>query len=444
MTHVASSTTRTRVARTPAVVVDASGARQRTRERVAGEEPLEIRIALGGGVLTTTSTMRTPGSDFALAAGLLHAEGVIATRDDIERIRYCADVRTGPFDSPSGASHTGASSSCDARDQPSTGPSSTSASASASVEHGPGASATGADASTEPRTGRRATGPNPDQQFNVVTVDLARRPRHPLGQRTLMATASCGVCGSAEIDELCERIAPIDSDLELDAGVLTTLPDFLQVAQRVFAETGGLHAAGLFDAGGRLLALHEDIGRHNALDKLIGEQLLAGALPARERVIVLSGRISFELVQKAAAAGAPVLAAVGAPSNLAVATAERLGLTLAGWVRDGRATLYTHPDRIVQPGRITPRATHATAGADSSVSNGRAVDGSGQATGSPGHPFGADPAAGPASSPFAASADTRTTADARTTRASTTADARTTRASTTTDARPAAATRSSR
>lgn len=277
MTHAASRT-RQRVARTPAVVVDASGARQAKRERVVGEEPLEIRIAHAGTVLATTATMRTPGADFALAAGLLHAEGVIAAADDVLAIRYCEDVER--------------------------------------------------------------------QEYNVVTVDLRGQPHRSLGERTLAATASCGVCGSAEIDELCERLSPVTSDLQVSAEVLVDLPDRLRAAQVLFDETGGLHAAGLFTAAGDLVAIHEDVGRHNALDKLLGEQLLAAALPAPERIVVLSGRVSFELVQKTAAAGIPLLAAVGAPSNLAIATADRLGITLAGFVRAGRATLYAHPDRV--------------------------------------------------------------------------------------------------
>ncbi|MDO9353394.1 MAG: formate dehydrogenase accessory sulfurtransferase FdhD [Solirubrobacteraceae bacterium] len=313
---MATSSTRHRVARVPAVVIDATGARRRRSERVAGEEPLEIRVAVPGGeVVATTSTMRTPGQDFALAAGLLHAEGVIAHAADLASIRYCTDLE--------------------------------------------------------------------EQCYNVVTVDLRGAPRRELAPRAIGSTASCGVCGTATIDDLCDWTPPLAGDVRVDPALLASLPDRLREDQPVFEETGGLHAAGLFDLAGRRLAVHEDVGRHNALDKVIGERLLAGALSrvptdgvgsssavasgraptdgvgsssagaeatkvlaAPPTIAVLSGRVSFELVHKAAVAGIPVIAAVSAPSSLAVETADRLGVTLAAFVRNGRLTVYSHPERL--------------------------------------------------------------------------------------------------
>jgi FdhD protein len=164
-----------------------------------------------------------------------------------------------------------------------------------------------------------------------------------------MATASCGVCGTASIDELCARVPVVPGGFVVDHAVLAGLPDALRAAQPLFDQTGGIHAAGLFGPGGAPLVVREDVGRHNALDKVLGTRLLAEGLPAGDAIAVLSGRVSYELVQKAAAAGVPVLVAVSAPSSLAVATAERLGVTLAAFVRDGRATLYAHPGRIAVP-----------------------------------------------------------------------------------------------
>ena len=279
---MSSTSTGRRVARARATVVDATGSRPRG-ERLVGEEPLEIRVAgRDGVVLGTTATMRTPGDDFDLAAGLLHAEGVIAAPEDLAEIRYCTDVD--------------------------------------------------------------------EQRYNVVTVHLRRPPRRALADRTLPATASCGVCGTAAIDELCARIPAVAGGATVDADLLTTLPDRLRDAQPLFGRTGGAHAAGLFAADGTPVVVREDVGRHNALDKAIGSRFLSGDLPGDDLVAVLSGRVSFELVQKAAVAGIGTLIAVSAPSSLAVETAERLGVTLAAFVRDGRATLYAHPARVVGAG----------------------------------------------------------------------------------------------
>ena len=164
--------------------------------------------------------------------------------------------------------------------------------------------------------------------------------------RHFVATASCGICGKASIDAVAVRSAPIPGGPVVAAEVLYALPGALRAAQPVFEATGGLHASGLFDLDGRLLRLREDVGRHNALDKLIGASLLAGELPLHQRIVLVSGRVAFEIVQKAATAGAPILAAVGAPSDLAVETADRLGVTLVGFLRGRSCNVYAHPERV--------------------------------------------------------------------------------------------------
>ncbi len=171
-----------------------------------------------------------------------------------------------------------------------------------------------------------------------------------MAERHFVATASCGICGKASLDEVEVRCDPIPAGPVVEPSVLLALPVRLREAQAVFEATGGLHAAGLFDASGSLLVLREDVGRHNALDKLVGSQLLAGALPLHDRIVLVSGRASFELVQKAAVAGVPILAAVSAPSDLAVEAAERLGVTLVGFLRGDGFNVYAHPERIVLDG----------------------------------------------------------------------------------------------
>lgn len=183
------------------------------------------------------------------------------------------------------------------------------------------------------------------QRYNVVTVEVAR-PVGDLAPRAFGVGAACGVCGKATLDEVEIACAPLPAGPVVDAATLAGLPDALRVGQKVFDATGGLHAAGLFDPAGRRLALREDVGRHNAVDKIVGQAVLAGALPLADTVLQVSGRVSFEIVQKAARAGIPIVAAVSAPSSLAVDAAERLGMTLAAFVRDGRATVYAHPERI--------------------------------------------------------------------------------------------------
>lgn len=242
-----------------------------------------LEIRVGGRALAVT--MRTPGHDVELAHGFLLTEGVIGGVADVTTARYCDS-----FD---------------------------------------------------------AQGRN---TYNVLDVNLAAgvAPPQPGVERNFYTTSSCGVCGKASLDavRLRSRWLPHADPVEIDAAVLARLPDELRRHQRVFDRTGGLHAAGLFTADGTMVVVREDVGRHNAVDKVLGHALLAGAVPVRAGVLVVSGRVSFELVQKAVMAGVPVLAAVSAPSSLAVELAEESGLTVAGFVRDGSMNLYTRADRI--------------------------------------------------------------------------------------------------
>ncbi|HJP66248.1 MAG TPA: formate dehydrogenase accessory sulfurtransferase FdhD [Actinomycetota bacterium] len=257
------------------------GRAHRQADRLAAEEPMEIRAAGPGQEPADVAvTMRTPGHDFELAVGFLFTEGLIGSPDDVLSVAYC--------DLPEG-----------------------------------------------------------DQQYNVVTVQLSMPFDAEATRRNFFATSSCGVCGKASMDQLEVRCAHVPLGFTVPAAVVVTLPERLREAQRIFEQTGGLHASGLFDAGGALRSLREDVGRHNALDKLIGEAFLAGSLPLSDQVVLVSGRASFELVQKAAVGGVPVLCAVSAPSSLAVDTAEQLGVTLVGFLRDGSFNLYTHPERVI-------------------------------------------------------------------------------------------------
>ena len=196
----------------------------------------------------------------------------------------------------------------------------------------------------------RTTGGNPatmNQPDDQITVHLARAfDDSRVAERHFVATASCGICGKASLDEVAVRSEPIPPGPVVRRSVILALPDLLRAAQRAFDETGGLHAAGLFTPAGELIAIREDVGRHNALDKLVGSQVLAKAMPLHDRVLMVSGRVSFEIVQKAAVAGVPIVAAVSAPSDLAIEAAERLGVTLVGFLRGDGFNVYAHDERI--------------------------------------------------------------------------------------------------
>jgi FdhD protein len=254
-------------------------------DAVVTEEPMEIRLQLSAEpAMSLLVTMRTPGADFELAAGLLWAEGVLQDGDDVRSIRYCVD---------------------------------------------PGLAE--------------------EQRYNVVTVELAPGVTPDLAgrARTTVTTSACGVCGAASLDALRLRGLPATDDGPVvNREILVGLPDRLRESQGVFARTGGLHAAGLFSADGELLAAREDVGRHNAVDKLVGWALLGGRLPLAGEVLVVSGRAGYEILQKALAAGIPLVCAVSAPSSLAVSLARDFGLTLVGFLRDGRFNIYAGAERI--------------------------------------------------------------------------------------------------
>ncbi len=253
-------------------------------DRLATEEPLEIRLRAGGASRTVAITMRTPGNDFELAAGFLHNEGILGSYEALRGISFCID-----------------------RD---------------------------VDA---------------EQRYNIVNVDLAARalPELQTLDRHFTTTSACGVCGKANLEALEQRgLAPVDSDLCVDAETIVALPERLRAAQNVFAQTGGLHAAAIFDPAGQLVALREDVGRHNALDKLVGWALLGRRLPLDRAMVLVSGRSSYEIVQKAVAARVPIVCAVSAPSSLAVDLARTFGVTLIGFLRGPRFNVYTHAERV--------------------------------------------------------------------------------------------------
>jgi FdhD protein len=186
-----------------------------------------------------------------------------------------------------------------------------------------------------------------NQPDDRATVRLSRAfDASVVAQRHFVATASCGICGKASLDEVAIRSAPLGSGPVVRRQVILALPDLLRGAQRAFNETGGLHAAGLFNPDGQLVAIREDVGRHNALDKLVGSQVLAKAMPLGQRILMVSGRVSFEIIQKAAVAGIPIVCAVSAPSDLAVQSADRLGVTLVGFLRGDGFNVYAHDERI--------------------------------------------------------------------------------------------------
>jgi len=260
------------------------GQRRERRDRLATEEPLEIRVSLAGHSRTVAVTMRTPGADFELAVGFLFAEGVIERPDQVAGISYCRDT-----------------------DLP------------------------------------------PDQLYNIVIVELDPTLRPDLSplERHFHMTSACGVCGKATLDAIELRgIAPVAAPTALKPDTITELPERLRAGQTVFSSTGGLHAAGLFSAEGQLIAAREDVGRHTAVDKLVGWALLDGRVPLDDHILMVSGRSSYEIAQKALVARIPTLCSVSAPSSLAVDVARRFGMTLIGFVRDARFNVYAGAERI--------------------------------------------------------------------------------------------------
>jgi len=186
-----------------------------------------------------------------------------------------------------------------------------------------------------------------NQPDDRVTVRLSRPfDASVVAERHFVATASCGICGKASLDEVVVRSAPLAPGPVVSRPVVLALPDLLRAAQHAFDQTGGLHAAGLFTPAGELIAIREDVGRHNALDKLVGSQVLANAMPLGQRILMVSGRVSFEIIQKAAVAGIPIVCAVSAPSDLAIEAADRLGVTLVGFLRGDGFNVYAHDERI--------------------------------------------------------------------------------------------------
>lgn len=185
-----------------------------------------------------------------------------------------------------------------------------------------------------------------EQLYNTVTVDVRRPVDTRPARRTQPVSSACGVCGVTSLDDVAARCSPVEAGGMVANTLLLDLPTRLRTGQRLFERTGGLHAAGLFSTAGELLVVREDIGRHNAVDKVVGWAALAGRIPLSDHVLMVSGRAGFEIAQKAAAAGIGVVAAVSAPSSLAVATAERLGITLVGFLRSDRYNIYSHPERV--------------------------------------------------------------------------------------------------
>lgn len=263
----------------------ASAARRRRPDTLVVEEPLEIRVGrVDRRRAPLAVTMRTPGDDLDLALGFLFTEGVVREHGDVLTAQLCAGT-----------------------DEPNT--------------------------------------------YNVVDVTLAGHVPEPDTDpsRNFYTTSSCGVCGKASIDavRIRSRYRLADDPARVTAACLAALPDRLRDHQRIFARTGGLHAAGLFTVDGELVAVREDVGRHNAVDKVVGWALREGRLPLRGHVLLVSGRASFELTQKAWMAGVPVLAAVSAPSTLAVTLAREAGMTLVGFLRGTSMNVYAHEHRLV-------------------------------------------------------------------------------------------------
>ena len=253
-------------------------------DALATEEPMEIRVISGGRRQTVAVTMRTPGSDFELAAGFLYGEGIVSSPEDIAKISYCVDPDV-----------------------------------------------------------------DAEQQYNIVNVELRGNREYDLRplERHFYTSSACGVCGKASLEQLELRGCPtIPPGPRMAAEKIYALSEKLREAQGLFATTGGLHAAALFDASGELAALREDVGRHNATDKLVGWALLEGRLPLGDHAVMVSGRSSFEILQKCLAAGVPIVCAISAPSSLAVDVAREFGMTLVGFLRGNRFNVYAGSERI--------------------------------------------------------------------------------------------------
>lgn len=287
-------------------IVENGKIRPRT-DYLATEEPLEIRLVAGGMRRNVAVTMRTPGNDFELAAGFLYSEGVINNREDIRRITHCVDNGTGKMPIPQ---------------EP-------------SLSCGVGVSP--------------AQSIKPKFADNIVNVELAAEELPDLAslERHFYTTSACGVCGKTSLEALRQRgFPPIQTQIKVSPELIYSLPEKLRSAQGIFTVTGGLHAAALFNSEGELLAVREDVGRHNALDKLIGWALLSSQLPLNNHLIMVSGRSSFEIMQKCLAAGVPIVCAVSAPSSLAVSLAQEFGITLIGFLRGERFNVYAGVERI--------------------------------------------------------------------------------------------------
>jgi FdhD protein len=259
------------------------GAWEEVQDSLAAEEPLQL--LLDGEPLSIV--MRTPGNDLELALGLLWAERVIRSLDDVAGVRISAEAEEPPEAIPVAADLL---------------------------------------------------------ESNQVDVHVRGEGRRP--QRSFVQSSACGVCGATTVESLALDFPALGPGPDVDPALMPRLPDLLREGQALFSRTGGLHAAGLFDAGGRLAVLREDIGRHNAVDKVNGRLLLDGGLPAGGSILAVSGRAGYEIVQKALAGGIPIVVAVGAPSSLAVATAERFGITLVGFARGARYNVYAAPERL--------------------------------------------------------------------------------------------------
>ncbi len=261
--------------------------RHQREDSLAVEEPMEIRIVFGPPERRTgrslSITMRTPDHDFELAAGFLFTEGIVDRAEQILGFEFCGEI------------------------------------------------------------------PEGRQRSNIVRVELDSQLNVQIQnlQRHFYTTSSCGICGKGSLEAIRSTgVKPVDSPLTVRAETIYQLSDRLREAQSVFQQTGGIHAAGLFNQSGELITQREDVGRHNALDKLVGNQLLEGQLPLHQHILVVSGRSSFELVQKAAAAQFPVMVSVGAPSSLAVELADEFGITLIGFASRERFNVYTHSHRM--------------------------------------------------------------------------------------------------